>query len=148
MYVRVNTYLTQVGYCSVPCFFQCLRVFVKAQRAVLQRHFPSLVPGGLWFLPPRLCHLPDLPRCSLPSDAPPPPLSVWPVALGYLFHVASEMAYWILPNLPKWTLDTRHFQKGPADSATEMSLRVGAASNSFCYLPHGTHWVLGQRLWN
>lgn len=82
MYVRVNTYLTQVGYCSVPCFFQCLRVFVKAQRAVLQRHFPSLVPGGLWFLPPRLCHLPDLPRCSLPSDAPPPPLSVWPVCWG------------------------------------------------------------------
>ena len=147
MYVHVNTYLTQVGYCSVPCFSQCLRVFVKAQRAVLQWHFPGLVPGGLWFSSQTLSPsrpsplLPPL-RCSSSS------LVCVACVLGVLFHVASEMASWILPNLPKWTLDTRHFQKGPADSATEMSLRVGAASNSFFYLPHGTHWVLGQRLWN
>lgn len=147
MYVHVNTYLTQVGYCSVPCFFQCLRVFVKAQRAVLQLTFPQPGAGRTVVLASQTLSPSRTFPVLLPLGCSSSLVCVTCV-IGVLFHVASEMAYWILPNLPKWTLDTRHFQKGTADSATEMSLRVDAASNSFFYLPHGTHWVLGQRLWN
>ena len=91
MYMHVNTYLIQVGYCSVPCLFQYLEVFIKAQRALLQLTFSQ--PGAgedcgscLPVTSQTLSH------CSLTSDAPSAPLCVTCIT-GVLFHVASEMAY-------------------------------------------------------
>lgn len=76
----------------------------------------------------RPCHLPvPLAHLSLALGGPSPSLTC---LIRSLFHMASEMAYWILPNLPNWTFDTSHFKNGTVDSAAEMLLRVGAVSNS------------------
>lgn len=91
MYMHVNTYLIQVGYCSVPCLFQYLKVFIKAQRALLQLTLSepgaredcgSCLPVTSQTLSP----------CSLTLDAPSAPLCVTCI-IGVLFLVASEMAY-------------------------------------------------------